>query len=208
MRATKYAKDREELDLVGDKELRHYRENILVKYGYNVSDRKTWAVKWQRLSYNARIEGRESFLTFRQYIKLAAKAGIISPKQIGYMPGNYQMGRVGDKGDYIWGSCRFITTEQNREEKHQNGGTAEMARKKTGQNKHNSAALNRMATHRSRNFALYSPDGKKYTGRNLLEFCKHHGLAHSSIAQVCSGYLKQNRGWTGTYTDDGPFSPL
>lgn len=178
-----------------------------------------WHKKYVTLRANAPKRGVLMKLTFAQYKRLAKRAGITDPEQIGNKPGKFQMGRKGDKGNYEWGNCRFITLEQNREEQHQNGGNIRGALKRKGYTKDNRPAIAAMAedfrtrskkTHAyirrrakkvSKGFVAFSPEGKKYTGVNLTEFCEKHGLSQGNMSNVCRGTREHYKGWTVKYVE-------
>lgn len=176
-----------------------------------------WHLKHRRLRVHAKQRGLECSLTLKQYIKLAAKAGLTDPSQIGRTHGKYQMSRKGDTGAYEWGNCRFLTIEENQREKIANGGfergaskvrgrtaathtgLARMAAAKLGARKHTHEHIARMAITKSKRFVVKSPSGKVYRGRNLIDFCEEHGLSRSSLSKVCRGERVDHRGWTGRY---------
>ena len=81
-----------------------------------------FGIKYQRLVGNADLKGIKVMLTFDQYLKLAYNVGMNSPTEIGTKMNSYQMGRIGDVGDYIQGNCRFIPRTQNMQERTDNGG--------------------------------------------------------------------------------------
>jgi len=140
-------------------------------------------------------------------MKLAARAGLIAPTQIGLRTKQFQMARLGDSGDYVWGNCRFITADENLQEKMENGGTDVAARKiskaLTGRTKANSADKASAAKKLSKPFRLVSPTGRVYTGSNLVEFCADHSLSESMMMRLCRGGCRTAQGgWTGKYTGD------
>jgi hypothetical protein len=181
-----------------------------------------WYSKYLTLRRNSKHEDRGDLkLSFQQYLKLALRAGLTSPNQIGNRPGKYQLGRIGDNGDYEVGNCRFITFEQNYEEWVSNGGRERSIEKRADYNKDTRPAMAAMAeeyrnrnkrTHeyiakkaerQSRLFKVKSPDGQTYSGRNLKEFCDEHGLHQGCMHIVCSGHRPHHKNWTGRYTDKG-----
>ena len=91
-----------------------------------------WKVKYTQLKKNAGRRGIKCLLTFEEYMRLAKKAGISSPDEIGRTSGKYQMSRRGDAGNYVIGNCRFLTIEENLSEKVINGGTRSHAEKIRG----------------------------------------------------------------------------
>lgn len=97
--------------------------------GFPVDDVSKWMRKYYKLRGNVPLRGVELKLSFLDYITLAKEAGITDPDQIGSGRGKYQIGRIGDSGNYEIGNCRFITKEQNLLEMIENGGTQSHARK-------------------------------------------------------------------------------
>lgn len=91
-----------------------------------------FGIKYQRLLGNAETKGIVCRLSFDQYLTLAYDAGITNPNQIGTSMKSFQMGRVGDVGDYIYGKCRFIPRTQNMQERTDNGGSKRQADKIRG----------------------------------------------------------------------------
>lgn len=60
-------------------------------------------------------------LTVNEYLLLAYEAKIMCVSEIGRHINCMVLGRVGDVGDYEYGTCRFITSKQNRQESIDNG---------------------------------------------------------------------------------------
>jgi hypothetical protein len=108
---------------------------VLSDLGFSLRYVDQWRYKYQNLRVSAYKRGSILYLSFRQYMKLARKAGIQKPSQIGKTPDKYQMSRKGDIGDYVWGNCRFLTMKENLEEKRENGGLERAANKIRGRNK-------------------------------------------------------------------------
>jgi hypothetical protein len=110
---------------------------------------KDWIAKWKTLRDNCSAvsnNGREAkrcYLTVFDYINLAKDASIHYPSKIGRKLGQYQMGRLGDAGDYILGNCRFITKEQNLLERIENRVFDEYAKVARTRNKHNHDGVRR-----------------------------------------------------------------
>lgn len=48
---------------------------------------------------------------------------------------------------------------------------------------------------RAKSFALISPEGDKYTGTNIAEFCRTHDLYQQNIVKVLLGKRKSHKGW-------------
>lgn len=76
------------------------RESIVQIHGLNKNDTNLWVSKWRNHVDNAKIKGCASHLTFDQYLHLASIAGLTDPNQIGVSSESYQLGRIGDCGDY------------------------------------------------------------------------------------------------------------
>jgi hypothetical protein len=51
----------------------------------------------------------------------------------------------------------------------------------------------------ARVFCAVSPDGVKYNGRNLTEFCRQQCLNINSMQNVARGVQKNHKGWTVSY---------
>lgn len=169
------------------------REIYLETKGLNPDDVYAWRIKWQDLKSGAKKRGALCLLSFNQYIDLAIDAGLSSPNQIGCKPYLYQMGRMGDKGNYEIGNCRFITMSRNILEKIENGGT------NLNRTKHSHPGVKRMSDANSKRYRVKSPDGIVYEGLSLNQFCKDKGLRQPNMSEVCRGIARQYKGWTGTY---------
>lgn len=113
---------------MGYKAQHEARRNHLVNLGLE-PDVEGWRYKWNNLVGNcrARPDGVECRLSFEDYTRLAAQAGLKCPSQISRA--GYQLGRVGDIGHYEMGNCRFITHTQNIVERALNGGTQRISEK-------------------------------------------------------------------------------
>lgn len=200
----------------------NYNRNLLDQIGLNSADYLRWKKLWSALCSHAQGRGAVCYLTFDQYVRLALDAGLTSPDQIGTQADKYQLGRLGDSGDYRLGNCRFITMKQNLEERALNGGNASAARKKSGRTKSTDAGVASQATkmlgrtkdsHDSimsmalkakdrfrRKFEIVSPDGTIYEGDCLTDFCEEHKLSRQSMHNVLKGkYKATSKGWTGKY---------
>ena len=163
--------------------------------------REPYLRKLSSVRSNAKRRGIPCDLTLVQFKRLLTRAGI-ELEDLGRTRGKYHLARKGDKGSYTIGNCRFITVEQNHAEKHQNGGTAAAGLKRRGKNgltKENHVGTARQADKISRNFRAIDPTGKKYSGKNLTEFCKSHGLNFLLMSRVCRGQRFHHKGWAGEY---------
>lgn len=66
---------------------------------------------------NAAKEGITCKITFEEYCKLVAEAGLVS-SDLGFSSGKkYVLARYNDSGDYEYGNCRFITQKENAQER-------------------------------------------------------------------------------------------
>lgn len=70
--------------------------------------------KYRHKKSNAKRHGLVCLLSFQEYCQLVADAGIKS-SDIGR--GKYHLARYGDKGNYEIGNCRFITHQENMNER-------------------------------------------------------------------------------------------
>jgi hypothetical protein len=178
-----------------------------------------WRQKFGWLRNNAKRRGLSCLLSFKQYVSLAVHASISDPDSIGKSKGCYHLSRKGDIGDYVKGNCRFLPQEQNLAEKIVNGGSAShslkmtgrtkfthtglasMVEKRTGRTKLSCAGVASQALKLSKRFKIVSPDGVKYVGSNVRQFCIEHVLKQDSMAKVCAGTASHHKGWTGKYME-------
>lgn len=163
---------------------------------------KEWRRKFWNLRKAARQKGVACHLTLDQYINLAKEAGIESPNQIGQKIDSFQMGRLGDVGDYELGNCRFITFKQNLDEMTSNGGRSNAINKMIGRTKDNNQSIASQSDKISKWYRMVSPTGEVFEGKNLKEFCKERGLTVSLVYLVFGGKAKHHKGWTGEYIDE------
>ena len=190
------------------------RKTYLNFCGYEPDDVEKWSQKWRSLRSIAVIDRKvECNLTFYDYVGLAHDSGLKSADDIGRGAGKYQMGRIGDTGNYEVGNCRFITQRQNLDERALNGGDRRGAEKRTGQKhpgaseklkgrtKETNEGYKRVSEFMSKSFVLTSPEGIIYRGTNLSEFCKGMGLSQGSMSSVIRGVRKHHKGWTGKYVE-------
>lgn len=204
---------------------RSEREAILKNIGLDPDDIIFWVFKWQNLRNRKGDKNSKTAkycsLTFSEYVQLAIDAGLSKPDQIGTRLDQYQMGRIGDVGNYELGNCRFITTEQNIKEKLINGGQHTGAKKvgailanrskythiglkissdkQIGLTKYTHEHIAERSNRMSKQYSLISPDGNVFVGKNLTEFCKLHDLKQPGMALLCSGGKMSHKGWTGRY---------
>lgn len=153
------------------------RRNLVNVFGFRDRDWSDWWKKYIVLRSNALGRRVECLLTFRQYLKLAKRAGILKPAQIGRSLDAYQMSRKGDTGNYEWGNCRFLTMEQNQKEKHKNGGYAAQAEKLTGRTKFTHSYL--------------MESGKKVSRALTGKLSKTLGRTKENHAGVARGVMKR-----------------
>lgn len=184
-----------------------------------------WREKFAHHKGHAKERGLESHLSFDDYVRKAHEAGLTSPNQIGRLEGQYQLGRVGDTGNYDDDNCRFIPMLQNFQEARENGRLLHVDQltrdRQAGQTKETSeqyrkvsqaltgqtvevrphlADLAKQATERfSKPFVVTDPEGNVYMGENLSEFCRTHNLHRGHMSAVCGGSLLHHKGWTGQY---------
>ena len=207
---------------------RAVRSAVVTKRGFPSSQYSRWWRKYCTLCGNAAKRGLQCLLTFDEYLDLAKKAGLTSPDDVGNISGKYQMGRRGDVGNYVWGSCRFITVEQNHREMVANGGQARAqlnsglsrrgrtketdsgraaaAEKMTGRTKETHEYLVRASKKISvalaKSFVAFSPTGKRVCGKNVKEFSLKYGLNYSAIKGVFNGTRPHHKNWTGHYVKE------
>lgn len=175
----------------------------LAEFEYAPSDVRAWKKKYRELRANSRVRGVECYLSFKQYVQLADKAGVTEPADIGNTLGKFQMSRVGDSGNYVWGNCRFLLKEDNLQEMAVNGGRRANADKRRGRTKGTHAGVAAQAASlkatRAKPFVARDPSGKAYTGSSLPTFCRAKGLYPKLMREVCRGERDQHKGWTGEY---------
>lgn len=161
--------------------------SALAEFKDLTQDYKTWKRKYQSHVDNAIAVGKRTDLSFKQYLRLAQKAGVTTPEMIGKKPKLYQLARYGDMGPYTIGNCRFVTMAQNQKEL-----TANLGRR-------NTIAASVAATERY--FVAISPDGKTHKSKNLHTFSDKHGLNFSNLHSVFSGKRPHHKGWTGYFVE-------
>lgn len=83
--------------------------------------------RWVLKKSNAKIAGVRCLLTFHEYCLLVKEAGLKS-SDLGYSGNKYDLARIGDAGDYIYGRCRFITHQENSRERKVSDKARESAR--------------------------------------------------------------------------------
>lgn len=174
---------------------------IVENLGFDTGDTPRWRWKYRKLRGRVSQTGQLLLLSFRQYMRLAKRAGLTNPDEIGCTRGTYQLGRKGDSGHYEWGNCRFITIEQNIAERKKNGGAASQGAKLRGRTAktHDGVARTKAAT--SKRFRVKSPTGRVYTASSLREFCQKHNLARQYVRAVFNGKRHEYKGWTGSFIE-------
>lgn len=201
---------------------RPQRREFLVTLGYEPSTLDNWLKLWTNKKVTSRDRDIKCLLTFEDYVELAHISGITHPNQIGRKEYEFQLGRIGDVGDYAVSNCRFITKHQNTLEKIENGGTQRQANKlrgrtkqdsdylrsssnkQTGRNKHTHKQFADISERMSKEFIVFSPSGERFEGKNLTAFCEEYGLRQGLMCMVCLGKRKHHKGWTGRYADANP----
>lgn len=192
----------------------------MTEVGFDANEASDWYQKFRGHRKSASARGIQSTLSFDQYLSLAKEAGLTSSEQIGKQGRQHVLGRVGDIGSYEVGNCRFITSVQNRQELHENGGLQSHYASMRGSTKASNESVRRMAkslsgrtkeTHagpaavskaRAKEFVLFDPEGGMHFGKNLFEFCKTNELSQPSMSLVCHGHQKSYKGWTGYHEPD------
>lgn len=200
------------------------REQVVQDVGLNPEDTDVWTNKWRNHRTCAGVRDLNSNLTFSEYVQKAVEAGITNPELIGSGKEKFNLGRVGDVGDYGIENCRFIPAVQNISEAHQNGlhgnsylnaGTInrarmtgetketservrKMAETKTGRTKENDLGRAAQAAKLAKPFVLTAPDGNQHVGTNLAEFCEKNDLSKFAMYGVLSGKRPHHKGWTGS----------
>lgn len=179
-------------------------DRISIARAHGIKNGLLFYIKWIRLRYSSKRRGADCLITYEQYAKLAERAGITDPGQIGKSPGQYQMGRKKDTGDYTIRSARFVTVQENHDDLTRNGGRARGDRKRsqtlTGRTKETHSYIAKAADKKGRRFELVSPSGKTYRGVNVRAFCARHNLTPESVYSFLNGgKAKHHKGWTGKY---------
>lgn len=212
---------------MGNIKVKLEREQILSDFGLSLEDSSGWTIKYNCLKKSAKKNGIECQLSFYEYMYKVVQAGITELNQIGRSDGHYQMARLGDVGDYTVDSCRFVTAQQNRFERIQNGGLATAIEKgvktKSGRDKttheylaiagikisnalkgrtaetHDGVAS--MALKLSKKFRLVDPQGVVHIGQNLKKFCRENNLSPNIMSEICRTGKKHKIGWSGEYVE-------
>lgn len=78
-------------------------------------DNKIWR-RYSNKRVNAKKDGLGFELSFEEYCLLVKEAGLKS-SQLGFTGDNYVLARYNDSGPYKYGNCRFITQQENYNEK-------------------------------------------------------------------------------------------
>lgn len=166
--------------------------------GLDVSEYPKWYHKWRMNRGHAHERGIEFHLSFKQWMRLAVRAGLTSPNDIGIH--KYHLSRKLDSGEYKVGNCRFLPADDNRDEIHENGVYDRMAAKLRGRTKHTHATKYTTNTDSlSRRYVVRSPSGTIHRGKGVRDLCKEHGLHPSHMSAVLRGEKVQHKGWTGKY---------
>lgn len=160
-----------------------------------------WRKKYRDHFNGAWTRGKGSKLSFTNYIQLVIASGLTLPSQIGTHNGDWQLARWTDTGPYTLKSCRFVTAEENREDKEVNGGHAAAGDKNRGKTKETDEGIARRAASAEKEFILISPECEIFEGQALGAFCRKMKLSFSIMSEVCRGLKDHHRGWLGTYID-------
>lgn len=134
-----------------------------------------WAKKFTGVS-NGNLTST-NMLTITEYLFKAFEANILS-SDVGCVRGKYQLGRIGDSGDYTVDNCRFITMEANQLEMAKNGGRSTQANKIKGTTRHKS--VGELNHHFSGYF--FTPYGK-FASASLAS--KSIGISAVTIKDYC-----------------------
>ncbi len=100
------------------------------RFGFSSDEYAKLRIKFNTFVKHAKKRTAAIELTLQDYILLCYQANI-KAEDIGLTNGKYQLGRIGDKGEYKLGNVRFITKEQNMQELYANGGFARGVAKRT-----------------------------------------------------------------------------
>ena len=170
-------------------------KDLLEEVGLNPEDTKAWASKYHGHRSHTTERGLQSHITPLIFFTKVVEAGLTKPDQIGRRRGQHVLGRVGDVGDYISDTCRFISVEQNNQERIANGGMAAGAKKRTGRTKESHPGLAAMADKKSKDYIVTDPNGNIFDVHNLNAFCKDNDLHKGHLYNVCNGKIKHHKGW-------------
>lgn len=136
------------------------RKTVVASLGLSERHAEEWHLKWRGVMIRAKRRQLRCELTFRQYLKLAIKACLTRPSQIGRASHEYNLSRIGDTGGYVVGNCRFILSAMNRDERVTNGGIERGAAKRRGLTAANCLWRAENAQKKSKPFVIVSPKGK------------------------------------------------
>lgn len=176
-----------------------YVRFVLSFFEMDLSQSTAWRSKYVSLRGNANRRGIACTLDFADYLELALSVGLDDAYRIGRHRGHYHLSRNLDLGGYTLGNCSFKLAEVNVFERTLNGGSQRAGDKKRGRNKHNDSGVALASLKRSKPFRVVSPKGKVFTGVNITDFCKKHGIHGSNMSEVCAGRKPHAQGWTGEY---------
>ena len=163
------------------------RKEFLVSKALDIQDTAAWVQKWHTLQYHCKKNGKPFELSFYEYIELALEASLTAPSQIGRDLDSYQLARYGDQGGYSIGNCRFITKQENLEERITSG-----AIKRAMENRKPSDIARR------KTILVVDPDGNKTFCKGLNEAAKICGLWVPNISRILKTSGKY-KGFTVSY---------
>lgn len=156
---------------------------------------------------NAKKEGIEFELTFKEYCQLVEEAGLIS-SQLGFKGENYVLARYNDEGPYKVGNCRFITQKENMAEQKRTEKQREVSKRNVRiMNEKNrndpdfgkkvSEGIRKSNHHKER--TKITKINKEMKGNNKdKRYCKEHNSQFGTF-WITNG--KDNKKWRDSYGD-------
>jgi hypothetical protein len=145
--------------------------------------------KYSNKRVNAGHEDIEFDLSFEEFCKLIFQAGLVS-SQLGYTGQKYVLARFNDEGSYTFDNCRFITQQENSDEKV----ITDRARESSSNNmkryneSRSSEELSRQVRN-SENWKKYSLKRKEQAEKRRVDY----------EANADSRYLNENNSQFGSY---------
>ncbi|AUS02027.1 hypothetical protein NVP3058O_109 [Vibrio phage 3.058.O._10N.286.46.B8] len=155
-------------------------------------------------------EGIENKLTIDEWLFVCYTSGINNPSEIGISMNKHHLSRIGDRGAYEIGNCRYILGKDNMKERDENGGSARGGNNRRG-------AANGMygnTKYQGTNGALWSgyyhtPKGRFDTAKDastannistatIIRYCKHQtrkkDISEDEYKTFCAN-LKESGWW-------------
>lgn len=120
---------------------RQRMEEIVEKFLGSSKFASAWRHKWRTQKDNASRREIEHSLTFKEYLRLARRAKLSRPEDVGVKGNRYVLARLGDTGPYSFDNCRFITNSANLKEGRRNGCHLESDAAKRTYTKYNNAGV-------------------------------------------------------------------